>query len=941
MPTTEKHKLAAIVFTDIVGFTPIMEHSEKIALELINRKRGIITPLVETHHGKILKELGDGFLIMFDSAIDAVYCSKEIQENLKDEKELKIRIGIHIGDIVIKKDDILGSGVNIASRIEPLAAAGGICISEDVHHQIRNRSDINFISLGKKELKGVKHPVEIFELTDEEVILTRKKKSIFKELWQRRVPQIFIIYLGACWAIIEFVSSLLVDRYLLSPHLIDFSIVALLSLIPSILLLSYFHGKPGKDEWTKFEKIGIPVNIILVIFILFFTFQGKDLGAITKTINVENEEGEQIERVIPKSEFRKSIGIFFFENVSADSTLDWLQYGISDMLRYDLLQDIFLNIEWGEDFYEEMEKAGFSEGIGLPLTLKKKIVRDNHLSYFITGSFKKSDDEYQIKISLYKAANAKLISEKEFISNDIFELIDEISLQLKYDIKIPEIHIEEVTDLQISELMTNSVNALKLYTFGRNIVMFGNDYERSQKYLEQSIEEDSTFAYAYARLSWQYYFTNEYEKNERMYQYLLNNLYRFTERSKFYIKQAYYVFTKNPEKRFRVIDMWTKLYPDDLDGHYLLAYLYKRSNQLDLAINEYSRIFELDPQSYNILLIIGDLFITKGDFDEALMYYNQYGNQFPESHLSYTKIAHLYLTIGDYRNAKMFYDKAIVIIPEDIQIQAKLINIQLYQGQFDKAYDLLLKLLNKCNNPQDIVTIHYSLMDYYSIKGEINNYYKCIATYSLERAKYDNPYDITGTKLFLLDEYVNINKSKEAFDILTNLKQDIKLPVENFIEIGYLLVYLAMEDTTNIEKTLNRFDHYVQGHGDHQWDYTINIAKALVYELKEEYDKAIIYYNECSQINPLVNMSDYNSNIGRCYRKMKKYNNSEEHFKQALKIFQFNPKTNYEIALLYHDWDKDEKAMEHLNITLEVWKDADPEYIPAQKARETLKEWEG
>jgi len=132
----------------------------------------------------------------------------------------------------------------------------------------------------------------------------KTKISFFKNLWQRRVPHIFIIYLGACWAIIEFVSSLLVDRYLLSPHLIDLSIVMLLSLIPSVLLIAYFHGKPGKDEWTRFEKIGIPINIIISISLLFFVFQGKDLGATTKTVTLENEKGEKIKRMIPKSEFR-------------------------------------------------------------------------------------------------------------------------------------------------------------------------------------------------------------------------------------------------------------------------------------------------------------------------------------------------------------------------------------------------------------------------------------------------------------------------------------------------------------------------------------------------------------------------------------------------------------------------------------------------------------
>ena len=102
------------------------------------------------------------------------------------------------------------------------------------------------------------------------------RKPFFKDLWQRRVPQILGIYLGTCWAIIEFVSGLLVDRYLLSPYLIDFTLIILISLIPSVLMLAYFHGKPGRDRWTNFERIGVPVNILLSIILLIILFNGKN-----------------------------------------------------------------------------------------------------------------------------------------------------------------------------------------------------------------------------------------------------------------------------------------------------------------------------------------------------------------------------------------------------------------------------------------------------------------------------------------------------------------------------------------------------------------------------------------------------------------------------------------------------------------------------------------
>ena len=151
----KEHKLAAIVFTDIVGYTSRMEADELKTMQLLTRQREIIFPIAKEYGGEVIKEIGDGLLMMFTSANQAVRFAISVQEKLKDE-ELAIRAGIHIGDVIFEGGDVFGSAVNIAARIEPLATSGGICISEDVRSQIRNQGDILTASIGKKELKGWK-----------------------------------------------------------------------------------------------------------------------------------------------------------------------------------------------------------------------------------------------------------------------------------------------------------------------------------------------------------------------------------------------------------------------------------------------------------------------------------------------------------------------------------------------------------------------------------------------------------------------------------------------------------------------------------------------------------------------------------------------------------------------------------------------------------------
>ena len=162
--STEERKLAAIVFTDICGFTELMARDESKAMALLEQQRTLLKPIITNFNGEWLKEMGDGVLISFPSAVKAVTCSLEIQRILAHNSDLTLRIGIHIGDIIKKDGDVFGDGVNIASRLEPLAEPGGICVSERVHEDIQNKPDINTAFQEEQLLKGIDKPIKVYSI---------------------------------------------------------------------------------------------------------------------------------------------------------------------------------------------------------------------------------------------------------------------------------------------------------------------------------------------------------------------------------------------------------------------------------------------------------------------------------------------------------------------------------------------------------------------------------------------------------------------------------------------------------------------------------------------------------------------------------------------------------------------------------------------------------
>jgi len=138
----QSRQLAAIMFTDIVGYTKLMGEDEQAAFELLKKNRSVQRPLIEKFNGRWLKEIGDGVLASFSTVSDAVNCAKEIQKACQDHPDLSLRIGIHQGEVVFEDNDVFGDGVNIASRLEPLAPIGGILVSESVNRNLGNKKGI-------------------------------------------------------------------------------------------------------------------------------------------------------------------------------------------------------------------------------------------------------------------------------------------------------------------------------------------------------------------------------------------------------------------------------------------------------------------------------------------------------------------------------------------------------------------------------------------------------------------------------------------------------------------------------------------------------------------------------------------------------------------------------------------------------------------------------
>ena len=167
-----ERRLTAILAGDVAGYSRLMGADEEGTLKRLNaHRREFLEPKIKEHRGRIVKRSGDGVLIEFASAVDAGRCAVEIQRGMSErnrpappDKRIELRIGIHVGDVIIEEGDIFGDGVNIAARLEAIAVPGGICISDDAYRQVRDKLNIVFEDAGEQQLKNIARSVRVYRV---------------------------------------------------------------------------------------------------------------------------------------------------------------------------------------------------------------------------------------------------------------------------------------------------------------------------------------------------------------------------------------------------------------------------------------------------------------------------------------------------------------------------------------------------------------------------------------------------------------------------------------------------------------------------------------------------------------------------------------------------------------------------------------------------------
>lgn len=656
----KKRQLAAIMFTDIEGYTALMQGDEAQALHFREGHRKIFNTTTEKHGGKILQYYGDGTLSIFDSAIEAVECGIEMQlafinYSISTERltGIPIRIGIHSGDIIFNEDEIIGDSVNVAARIESLATTGSVFISDKVYDEIKNQNGIETRSMGLFALKNVKKQVEIFAISNDGLVVPNpdqiqgkaKKVSqsdgIFVKLWNRGLPQLAAGYFGGIWGVIQFTDWVL-NRYQISPYWTDVMLVFFLSLVPSLLVYLWKKDRVNQGELNWSEKLIFPGNIIASILLLFILFKGTDLGATTETVNFNNEDGVEQSRTIIKSDFRKRLAIHNFIPEKEDSIHQWMSWGIHAGIAEDLSQNEYLSIGfWGK-----------TQSLQEVLSLSKA----DFYNHSLTGSYSVDGETYKITTKLYNTLSGSLQKSHTYIGQDFFALIDTISMVTKKDLGFTQNQIDLFVDLPFADAFTFDINAYKNYS-----LFF---WASKLKYLEQAISQDTTFAIAsYARAQYLFSWSSSLLGAKEAINQGMRHRKRLPDHWKSHMKTLYFQINNQPEKAIALLQMQLEMDPGNQNKMETLSRYFYLTNQYEALLAWRKKLSLLDPNPKNQIDVVEALLLN-GKSEEAGQILINILTQYPNQPDAITTQASYYAITGQVDKADSLLQKIIILDPE-------------------------------------------------------------------------------------------------------------------------------------------------------------------------------------------------------------------------------------------------------------------------------------
>ncbi len=733
-------------------------------------------------------------------------------------------------------------------------------------------------------------------------------------------------YLVGSWSIIQFVEWFS-KRYNFDNSWTDIIGLALVFLLPSALLFSWIHA----DEANQFkkQKLVYSLNIGLLLLTLGPLSQGFSLASTTEKLKVTDENGVEQEVEVSKQEYIRQLAFLPFQN---DKNEAWLSHGFPTLISTDINQCKRFKTYSSAYFIDDLMELEYEAKDAIPQNIKEKLTNDKS-DYIISGAIDEiSDAKYAYEIELYSRKLSKALISTKGTTKDIYGLADSLSVALGKEIFKTDLNIQfdEYKNIPAKELYSANEEALASYFKSRHQFYALDDYKAALTNVEKAIEIDNKFAEAYnlkGRINYAEAKIEEGRADLEKALQLSNSISDYQQRN---IKSNYYNYSNNTDKFQDFLEMWIKIHPEDDNPFANLMQVHINNRSHKEAIKVAHRA-EAAGHTKRFLFTTTQLYAQIDDKGKVKEYLSKYQAAFPDDDEIEKKIGRIYSQQYLHQEALNHYEAYNTLNPLDIDNNISISYCLFELSQYEESISLLENLLTKAKNYSDSLSIFYSLEYRYFDRGAIK---KAIALMNQRHAFSEKHTPLLGRLEQKASEryfkfHHNIGEHEQSEKNIEAIGK-VSKEYETFALANY---YIVTENAQKFTELLVAKKNFLEKNSSPEF---FKVIEGLGKKFSQDYEGAITLFEaklKTEQSDELIEMTLYD-----CYRLTQQYDKAIKGYEALLEKIPSNGEIMLKYAQCLNDTGQVDAAKEQLKKLMDLWENADPEYILYQEALELDKQ---
>ncbi len=756
------------------------------------------------------------------------------------------------------------------------------------------------------------------------------EKSWFQRLWDRKMPQYLGTYFAVGFGLLQFVEFL-TTRYNLSEYLVDKYLLVWFTLIPAIVTLIYFNDQlnpktsQGTVKWPKFLIAG---NVLLAFVLGGLLFNGNGESE-TEIVRVTNEEGKEVEAVVPSLKKIKTIASFQFENQTGDLEQDWWGVAFSHLLALNLDQrpEFYTFSQYGlHRYYDQLGLTAFTvPNVGM----QREIAQKSRNDYFTRISYALTEGQYVFKGDLYSAKTGKRVFSIDVQNDDPYMAIDAIKKQIYEGIPNPLVSAKNEIELPASALVTANTEALKNLTQSR--ITYAKDPRALQEVLdlaEKSVALDPTCALCHYHTATPLYGMGKGDEALASAKSALKFGASLPERMQFNFKETLYGYMNNMDAYIKLQEMRRKLFPYEFSPYQRLLPLYKANYGMDSTMVLIKEAIAKGNVEKGLLTLY-DLQVENEDYIEAEKTLDQFSTEFPDREQDRMKYANIYEKQGKIAEAKEILTEEETMDPLNTVVQTRLAYLDFKNQDIKSATERVDRGIREATTLSDSLNFLWIKGYFLRMQGQITKSLEVYSDYEQQGIQ-SIPLNamLSRTVMVKSDMYLSTNQPEKANELLTELERYVPQAVLAYTcNIQAANLFRDYKVLFKEEEFLKCGDFYkTYGDGFTEYYTLINAYKGGDYA-----SCLAILEADSGKLEKLLEGVNYF--LADIYYKNGDVNTAKGILKKAIDQKTDEPFYYYRMAQILENEDKRE-AREYLNIAMQYWAQADEAFIPLQNAHQ-------